>query len=86
MRLCVKISDRMKRQPANSQQLGDTPMPIVRVEMWPGRTADQKRELAKAITDAVVEIGKAPAEATFVIFDDVPKENWAQAGALASDE
>ena len=61
-------------------------MPIVRVEMWPGRTHEQKRELAKAITDAVVEIGKASAEATFVIFEDVPKENWAQAGALASDE
>ena len=86
MRHCVKFSDRMKRQSANNPELGDTPMPIVRVEMWPGRTADQKRELAKAITDAVVEIGKAPAEATFVIFDDVPKENWAQAGALASDE
>ena len=61
-------------------------MPIVRVEMWPGRTHEQKRELAKAITDAVVEIGKAPADATFIIFDDVPKENWAQAGTLASDE
>ena len=34
----------------------------------------------------MVEIGKAPAEATFVIFEDVPKENWAQAGTLASDE
>jgi 4-oxalocrotonate tautomerase len=54
--------------------------------MWPGRSHEQKRQLAKAITDAVVEIGKAPAEATFVIFEDVPKENWAQAGTLASDE
>ena len=35
-------------------------MPIVRVEMWPGRTHEQKQDLAKAITDAVVEIGKAP--------------------------
>lgn len=61
-------------------------MPIVRVEMWPGRTHEQKQELAKAITDAVVNIGKAPADATFVIFEDVAKENWAQAGTLASDE
>lgn len=61
-------------------------MPIVRVEMWPGRTHQQKQKLAKAITDAVVSIGGAPPEATFVIFDDVPKENWAQAGTLASDE
>ena len=61
-------------------------MPIIRVEMWPGRTHQQKQELAKAITQAVVDIGKAPADATFVIFEDVAKENWAQAGTLASDE
>ena len=61
-------------------------MPIVKVEMWPGRTYDQRRELAKAITDAVVKIGKAPAEGTIVIFEDVHKENWAVGGVLASDQ
>ena len=61
-------------------------MPIVRVEMWSGRTHEQKQQLAKAITEAVVEIGKTTPEATFVIFEDVPKGNWAQAGTLASDE
>ncbi len=61
-------------------------MPIVRVEMWPGRSHEQKRQLAKSITEAMVEIGKTTPEATFVIFEDVPKENWAQAGTLASDE
>lgn len=61
-------------------------MPIVRVEMWPGRTHEQKAELAKAITDAVARIAKTTPEATIVIFQDVPKENWAQAGTLASDQ
>ncbi len=60
-------------------------MPIVRVEMWPGRTHEQKAELAKAITDAVVRIAKTTPEATTVVFTDVPKENWAQGGKLASD-
>ena len=60
-------------------------MPIVRVEMWPGRTHSQKAELAKAITEAMVTIGHTTPEATFVIFGDVPKENWAQSGVLASD-
>ena len=53
-------------------------MPIVRVEMWPGRTHAQKAELARAITDAVVTIAHTTPEATFVIFEDVPKEDWAQ--------
>ena len=60
-------------------------MPIVRVEMWPGRTLEQKRELAKAITDAVVKIAKTTPEATIIVFTDVAKEDWAQAGKLSSD-
>jgi len=59
-------------------------MPIVRVEMWSGRTGEQKAELARAITDAVVNIAKAAPEATTVIFEDVTKENWAIGGVLAS--
>ena len=74
------------RHTKKSQISRSEDMPIVRVEMWPGRTNQQKRDLAKAITEAVVDIGKAPADQTFVIFEDVAKENWAQAGTLASDE
>ncbi len=60
-------------------------MPVIHVEMWPGRTHAQKQELAKAITDAMVKIANTTPEATIVIFDDVAKENWAQAGVLASE-
>lgn len=60
-------------------------MPIVRVQMWSGRTAAQKGELARAITEAVVNIAKAPPEATIVIFEDIAKENWAEGGVLASE-
>ena len=30
-------------------------MPIVKVELWSGRTQEQKAELARAITDTVVQ-------------------------------
>lgn len=60
-------------------------MPIVRVEMWSGRTHQQKQELAKALTDAVVKVAKTSPEATIVIFEDIEKENWAQGGVLSSD-
>jgi 4-oxalocrotonate tautomerase len=59
-------------------------MPIVRVEMWAGRTETQKAELARAITDAVVRVAKAPPEGTIVIFQDVAKADWATGGVLAS--
>ena len=60
-------------------------MPIVRVQMWSGRTKAQKAELARVITDAMVNIALTTPEATFVIFEDISKENWAQAGVLASE-
>jgi 4-oxalocrotonate tautomerase len=60
-------------------------MPIIRVEMWSGRSHAQKRELARAITEAVVNIAQTAPEATIVVFQDIPKEHWAQGGVLASD-
>jgi 4-oxalocrotonate tautomerase len=61
-------------------------MPIVRVEMFPGRTHAQKQELARAITEAVVNIAHTTPEQTIVIFSEVEREDWAVAGKLASDE
>jgi 4-oxalocrotonate tautomerase len=57
-------------------------MPIVRVEMWTGRTHAQKQELARAITEAVCTIAQTTPEATTVVFVDVDQGNW----VLASDE
>ena len=59
-------------------------MPIIRVEMWTGRTQSQKAELARVITDAIVAIAHTTPEATTVIFEDIAKENWAVGGVLAS--
>jgi 4-oxalocrotonate tautomerase len=61
-------------------------MPIVRVEMWTGRTEAQKKELARVITDAMVNIAHTTPEATIIVFEDIEKENWAQAGKLSSDD
>lgn len=59
-------------------------MPYVRVELLAGRSEDQKAALAKAITDAMVAHVNAKPEGTFIVFEDVPKENWAVAGTLFS--
>ena len=60
-------------------------MPVVHIEMWPGRTYAQKQELVRVITEAFERVTNTAPEATIVIFSDVPKENWAQAGVLASE-
>ena len=61
-------------------------MPIIRVEMYAGRTVEQKRALAKELTDAFIRAaGSTPDQVTIVI-DDVAKDNWATAGVLAADK
>lgn len=60
-------------------------MPVVRIEMWPGRTSAQKQELAQAITEAMVRIAKTTADSTIIIFDEVARENWAQSGKLSAE-
>jgi 4-oxalocrotonate tautomerase len=60
-------------------------MPLITVQMYEGRTVEQKRELVAALTDAICRITKTTPEATQVIIQDVPRHNWASAGKLASD-
>jgi 4-oxalocrotonate tautomerase len=60
-------------------------MPIVHVEMWEGRTKEEKAEIAKAFADDLMRIFKCREEAITIIFTDVSKENWAKGGTLACD-
>jgi 4-oxalocrotonate tautomerase len=61
-------------------------MPVITVEMWEGRTREQKAQLAKAFTDAFVEIAKATPEHVHVVFHDVAKSDWAIAGKLSDED
>jgi 4-oxalocrotonate tautomerase len=59
-------------------------MPVITVDMWEGRTLEQKKKLVKGLTDAFVNIG-TPAEAVHIILNDHPKNCWGQNGKLASE-
>jgi 4-oxalocrotonate tautomerase len=61
-------------------------MPLVQVTMLTGRTAEQKRKLAKRITDAMVEEAGAQREAIVVAFHEVSKESYASGGVLMADK
>lgn len=60
-------------------------MPILRVSLWSGRTKGEKAEMAEALTEAMVRVGKVPAQAVTVIFEELPKENWATGGQLHTE-
>jgi len=54
--------------------------------MLQGRTADQKRKIARRITDAMVEEAGARREAIVVTFLEVAKESYASGGELMADK
>ena len=55
-------------------------MPIVRIEMLPGRTQQQKDELIKAMTNAMATIAKTSTEAVHVIIVETAAEHWGMGG------
>ena len=61
-------------------------MPTIRVEMFEGRTPEQKRNLVKALTNAVVETLGGKAESVDIILVDVKKSDWSTGGELWSEK
>ena len=60
-------------------------MPIVEVKLWQGRTREQKAELARRFTDAMVEVAGCPATSVSILFEDFARSDWAEGGVLADD-
>jgi len=60
-------------------------MPEVIVYLIEGRSLDQKRELVKDLTAAVVKNIGAPAESVTVSLVETPKTSKAKAGVLFAD-
>jgi len=60
-------------------------MPVVTVQLWKGRTVEQKRKLTRAITEAMVQHADAKADGLDVIIQEYELENWARAGVLGVD-
>jgi len=59
-------------------------MPVVHIELWKGRTKEQKTKLIKNVTSAVVSSIGCPPDAVEVIITDVDKDNWGIGGEPAS--
>jgi 4-oxalocrotonate tautomerase len=59
-------------------------MPVVIVNMYAGRDKDAKRRIVEGITK-VFEAENVPREAVTIILNEIPKDNWGDAGKLASD-
>ena len=61
-------------------------MPVVTVEWLEGRGPLQKAQLAKALTEAFVEVAQVPKEQVWIVFRDVKRSDWAMGGKLLGQE
>lgn len=57
-------------------------MPAIFVEMFEGRTVEQKQQLVEGITDVVVKILKVDPEVVSIRFMNVKREDMARGGKL----
>jgi len=60
-------------------------MPRVIVQALKGRTVDQRRELSRGITEAVVAAFGVPPTSVTIVIQEVDHENYAKAGVLEID-
>jgi 4-oxalocrotonate tautomerase len=60
-------------------------MPLVTIKIFEGRTTEQKRGMAKDVTEAIVKNMGCPAAAVHIDILEMKQENYAQGGKLFSD-
>ena len=61
-------------------------MPTIRVELFEGRTVEQKAALARELTAACVKVLGGSAEAVDLLFHDIKRHDWATGGTLWSQK
>ena len=61
-------------------------MPIVNIQILKGRSQEQKKQMAKTVTDAIVSsIGVKP-EVVWIVLEEMERENFATGGVLHSEK
>ena len=61
-------------------------MPIIRVEMFKGRTKKEKRNLVKELTEGFIRACGDNHKGIDVMIFDVEEDNWGSEGILFSDK
>ena len=60
-------------------------MPVIRVEMFK-RTQEQKKNLAKELTEAFLRTCGGNKEAIKILITEVDENNWASGGIITADK
>ncbi|GGI55216.1 4-oxalocrotonate tautomerase [Oxalicibacterium solurbis] len=61
-------------------------MPTINVQLFEGRTLEQKRAFVKAVTEATVATLGSSAESVDILITELKREDWATGGVLWSEK
>ncbi len=61
-------------------------MPFVNVKLAGTITKEQKKEIAKKMTDILEEVAGKKPSSTYIVFEEVEREDWAAGGILLSEK
>lgn len=59
-------------------------MPVIRIDLFPGRSTEVKQAIAREITDVLSTVAGIKPTDTTIIFSEVPATEWFVAGEACS--
>jgi len=60
-------------------------MPYVNVKVAGELSKEQKRKIVEGITKLLEEVANKPPSATYVVIEEVKRDDWGKGGKLLSD-
>lgn len=57
-------------------------MPTYHIELFEGRSVEEKRKLVEAVTRVTTEVLGSSPESVDIVITDIKRENWATGGKL----
>ncbi|WP_218241581.1 4-oxalocrotonate tautomerase [Comamonas fluminis] len=60
-------------------------MPTYHIELFEGRSVEEKRKLVEAVTRVTTEVLGSSPESVDIVITDIKRENWATGGKLWSE-
>lgn len=60
-------------------------MPYVNVKVAGKLTKEQKEKIVEGITKLLEEVANKPPQSTYVVIDELDRENWGKGGKLLTD-
>jgi 4-oxalocrotonate tautomerase len=61
-------------------------VPTINVQLFEGRTLEQKRAFVKAVTEAACQTLECTPGSVDIIIDEIKREHWATGGKLWSEQ